>query len=141
VIGEEAKTETSERVVFFPLPVSEILKTHRVRQYEARLKAGPKWQDQQLIFCNQYGGMLLPAGTRRRFYRFLDQAGIPRLHIHDLRHSASTLLRSMGVDIKVIQHILGHKNLEITANVYSDVLLSMKEDAAEKTKRLFEKDD
>jgi len=45
----------------------------------------------------------------------------------------------MGVDIKVIQHILGHKNLDVTANIYSDVFLSMKEDAAEKAKRFFEK--
>jgi len=45
----------------------------------------------------------------------------------------------MGVDLKVIQEILGHKELDMTLNTYSHVLPSMKEDAVEKMNRLFEK--
>ena len=54
------------------------------------------------------------------------------MHIHDLRHSAATLLRSMRVDIKVIQEILGHSTLDMTANAYSNVLPSMQNEAVEK---------
>jgi len=139
-IGEEPKTESSDRIVLLPVPVCDILKAHRVRQHQARLKVGPKWQDQQLVFCTKYGRAFWPSSVRTQFYQFLNKAGLPPIHIHDLRHSASTLLRSMGVDLKVIQQILGHKTLDVTANVYSDVLHSMKEDAADKAKRLFEKD-
>src|SRR5579859_4961194 len=106
VIGDEAKTDTSDRVILLPLPVSEILKEHKIRQYETRLRVGSRWRDQQLVFCTKYGGMLLPRSARGQFYRFLNRIGFPRMRIHDLRHSASTLLRSMGVDIKVIQEIL-----------------------------------
>jgi len=49
-----------------------------------------------------------------------------------LRHSAATLLLSMGVPLKVIQEILGHSNFAITANIYTDVLPSMQEKAMEK---------
>jgi integrase len=129
-IGEEPKTESSDRTVILPAPVCDILKVHRVRQHEARLKAGSLWHDHQLVFCTKYGRTFWPSSVRTQFYWFLKKAGLPPLHIHDLRHSASTLLRSMGVDLKVIQQILGHKNLDVTANVYSDVLYSMKEDAA-----------
>jgi site-specific recombinase XerD len=45
----------------------------------------------------------------------------------------------MGVDLKVIQEILGHSRLDMTANVYSHVLPSMQEEAVEKMKALFEK--
>lgn len=138
ILGEEPKTQSSDRVVLLSLPVCDILKAHRIRQHAARLKAGPRWQDQQLVFCNRYGGLLRPTHVRTQFYRFLDSIGLPRMHIHDLRRSASTLLRSMGVDLKVIQEILGHKNLDMTANVYSDILLPMKTDAVEKMKHLFE---
>jgi len=139
IIGDEPKTKTGDRVLLLPLPVCDILNAHRTRQREARLEAGSRWQDQQLVFCNKYGGLLWPEDMRKHFYRLLESVNLPRMHIHDLRHSSSTLLRSMGVDLKVIQHILGHKNLDITANIYSDVLISMKTDAANKTKSLFEK--
>lgn len=49
------------------------------------------------------GTDLWPATITAQFYRFLDMVDFPPLHIHDLRHSASTLLRSTGVDLKVIQ--------------------------------------
>jgi integrase len=61
------------------------------------------------------------------------------MHIHDLRHSAATLLRKMGVDLKVIQEILGHSTLDMTANVYSHVLPSMQQEAVEKMRHLFDK--
>jgi integrase len=45
----------------------------------------------------------------------------------------------MGVDLKVIQKILGHSKLDMTANVYSHVLPAMQKEAVEKMKTLFEK--
>ncbi len=116
-----------------------MLRAHRVRQGEARLKAGPAWQQHDLVFCTRQGAYLWPANVRQRFYRLLQRAGLPQMHIHDLRHSASTLLRKMGVDLKVIQEILGHSTLDMTANVYSHVLPSMQQEAVEKMQRLFDK--
>jgi site-specific recombinase XerD len=46
-----------------------------------------------------------------------------------LRHSAATLLLSMGVHVKVVQEILGHSTITMTADIYSHVLPSMQEDA------------
>jgi integrase len=45
----------------------------------------------------------------------------------------------MGIDLKVIQEILGHSTLDMTANVYSHVLPSMQREAVEKMETLFEK--
>lgn len=138
VVGDP-KTKASERTILLPRPVIEILTAHRLRQKEHRLKAGPAWQDHDLVFCNQQGVQLYPDTVRRHFYQVLKRIGLPQMHIHDLRHSASTLLRSMGVDLKVIQGILGHSTLDMTANVYSHVLPSMQQEAVEKMKTLFEK--
>ena len=59
------------------------------------------------------------------------------MHIHDLRHSASTLFRSMGVDLKVIQEMMGHSSVDMTANIYSPILPSMQQEAMERITRLF----
>jgi integrase len=138
VMGDP-KTKSSERTILLPEPICKILIAHRARQREVRQKAGPEWQNHDLVFCNRKGGYLWESNVRQQFYRMLNGAGLPFMHIHDLRHSASTLLRKMGVDLKVIQEILGHSTLDMTANVYSHVLPSMQQEAVEKMKTLFEK--
>ncbi|GCE17295.1 tyrosine-type recombinase/integrase [Dictyobacter kobayashii] len=54
------------------------------------------------------------------------------MHFHDLRHSAATLLMSMGVNIKVIQELLGHSDIVTTLGIYGHVLPSMQEGAVDK---------
>lgn len=72
------------------------------------------------------------------FNKMLDEAEIPRLRFHDLRHSAATILLSMGVNVNVVQEILGHSRVSMTLEVYSHVLPGMQEDAAVKMSKLFE---
>lgn len=52
--------------------------------------------------------------------------------------SSSTLFRSMGVDLKVIQEIMGHGNVDVTANTYLHVLPSMQQDLIKRIDRLFQ---
>ena len=49
-----------------------------------------------------------------------------------MRHSAATLLLSMGVHPKVVQEILGHSNIRMTMDIYSSVLPSIQKDAMAK---------
>lgn len=52
----------------------------------------------------------------------LKKAGLPDIRFHDLRHSAATLLLSVGVHPKVVQEILGHSQIGITLDTYSHML-------------------
>lgn len=70
-----------------------------------------------------------------------NEAGLPPVRFHNLRHSAATLLREMGVDLKVIQIILGHSNFMITANIYSYVFLAEQEEAMGKWDEKFKPGD
>ncbi|HEX4204355.1 MAG TPA: site-specific integrase, partial [Ktedonobacteraceae bacterium] len=135
----DPKTKTSERIVPLVPALYAILNTHRARQNEARVKAGPAWKNLNLVFCNRSGGFLHDGPTREAFYKLLDTSGIPRMHIHDLRRSSSTLLRLLGVDVKVVQEILGHSHIDTTANIYSHVLPAMQRDAAERMNTLFQR--
>jgi integrase len=134
--GEVPKTEAGVRTLLLPQPVCDILKVHHVRQREARLKAGSTWQERNLVFCNKRGDYLWEHNIRQRFYQLLQKAGLPRMHIHDLRHNAATLLASMGIHPKVVQEMLGHSEMDMTF-LYTHVFPSMQQEAAEKMKKLF----
>ena len=137
----EPKTEKGRRKIMLPSFVCEALKQHRLRQLERRLKVGTRWQERDLVFCNIYGGFLDPAHLRQRFDRLLRDAGLPDVRFHDLRHSAATILLSMGVHPKVVQELLGHSQIDVTMDTYSHVLPSMQQEAMEKLDDLFRQDD
>ena len=67
----------------------------------------------------------------------LHEAGLPALRFHDLRHSAATILISMGVNSKVVQERLGHSTIGITLGVYGHVTESMQRDAMQKLDEAF----
>jgi len=59
-------------------------------------------------------------------------AGVPRIRLHDLCHTAAPLALGAGVHPKVVSERLGHSSIAITLDTYSHVLPSMQEDAAAK---------
>lgn len=56
---------------------------------------------------------------------------VPRIRLHDLRHTWATLALRAGVHPKVVQERLGHANISITMDTYSHVMPDMQESAAE----------
>ena len=56
------------------------------------------------------------------FKSVLKKAGLPVMRFHDLRHSAATILLSMGVHPKVVQELLGHSQISMTMDIYSHFL-------------------
>lgn len=65
----------------------------------------------------------LPEQTvTRAFNIWIAKAGVPRIRIHDLRHSCASLLISEGISIVAVSKRLGHKNIEQTLNTYSHMM-------------------
>ena len=136
-IENEPKTKGSRRRVALPQFVVDVLRRHRTLQLEARLKAGVLWVDHDLVFCNRHGGFLNHGIIFTFFSKALQDAGLPRMRFHDLRHSAATLLLSMGVHPKVVQELLGHSTIKMTMDTYSHILPSMQVEAMAKMDNLF----
>ncbi|MGZ3611089.1 MAG: site-specific integrase, partial [Ktedonobacteraceae bacterium] len=138
VVTSEPKTASSRRKIALSPFVIRVLKEHRVRQLEMRLQAGTKWIENDLVFCNAYGNFLHPARLYMMFHKVLAEADVQNIRFHDLRHSAATILLSMGVNVKVVQEMLGHSRISMTLDTYSHVLPGMQEEAVEKISGLFQ---
>jgi integrase len=63
-------------------------------------------------------------------------AGLPRIRLHDVRHSYATAALAAGVPPKVISQRLGHATIAITMDTYSHVIPGLDEQAAETVVRL-----
>lgn len=133
---KEPKTAGSRRVVVLPTFAVEVLRRHRVVQAEQRLRAGPAWEDHDLVVTTPTGRPLVN-NLRRDFRTLLARAGLPPVRFHDLRHSHATWLLAQGVHPKIVSERLGHSQVGITLNIYSHVLPAMQREAAEKLDRLF----
>ncbi len=129
----EPKTTRSRRSVALPEFVAKALKAHRSQQATARLGAGSAWKDTGLIFTTGKGTPIEPSSLVADFKALLAMAKLPRdIRFHDLRHSAASLWLAKGVPLKVIQELLGHSSITLTADTYSHVFDDLKRDAADR---------
>lgn len=136
-VETEPKTAAGKRMINLPDFLIDMLKQHRTRLFEQQLKMGETWENRDLVFPDLHGGYFNPGYLDKLFTRLLREAGVTHMHFHDLRHSAATILLSMGVNIKVIQQLLGHSDIAITLRVYGHLLPSMQEEAVERWEDAF----
>ncbi|HYK87006.1 MAG TPA: tyrosine-type recombinase/integrase [Ktedonobacteraceae bacterium] len=135
----EPKTAAGKRVVSLPAFLVGMLKEHQARQLKER-KAVENWQSLDLVFPNLSGGYMHPNHMGELFRKLVKEAGLPPIHFHDLRHSAASILLCMGVNIKVIQELLGHSDISITLRTYSHLLPSMQQEVVETWNDVFKED-
>lgn len=97
-----------------------------------RLRAGTAWENLDLVFTDELGGMVNPDTFTRTTKRLAEEAGVPALTPHDAaRHTWATLALASGVHPKVVQERLGHSSISITLDRYSHVIEGMDREAAE----------
>ena len=65
------------------------------------------------------------------FERICDQAGMPRIRIHDLRHTSATIMLVAGVHPKIVSERLGHSDISTTLKIYSHLTATLQQAAAE----------
>ena len=84
------------------------------------------------MFANDVGRPIEPGNLlRRSFWPLLEQAGLPRIRFHDLRHTAATLLLAAGTHPKVAQETLGHSTVGMTLDLCSHAAPDMQETAVQ----------
>ena len=82
-----------------------------------------------LVFKTASGRPINADYLARHFRSILDVAGLPRIRLYDLRHSAATIALAAGVSPKVVSEQLGHASTAFTLDTYAHVLRHMQDEA------------
>ena len=134
-----AKTLSGVRNIKLSNETLIMLKKQKTTIAKEKLICGPNYEDYDLIICSTKGTPINPSNLKRTYHRIISMADVPLIRFHDLRHTHATMLLSQGIHAKVISERLGHSNIKTTLDIYSHVLPSMQEEAANKIDALFAK--
>jgi integrase len=121
----EPKTPQSQRTLPLTPECVTALRRHKAHQAEERLLLGQAYQDHGLVFCKEDGRPLNPKVFLVQFQRRLQRAGLPKVRIHDARHTFATLMLELGESPKTVQTLLGHSKIATTLDIYSHVSLEL----------------
>jgi integrase len=127
----DGKTEGSCRTISLdPFTVTAL------RQYvemidNERDAFGTSYPDHGKLTCFEDGRRLHPDTVTARFNRLVDQAGVRRIRLHDVRHTYATLARDLGVSGKIVSDRLGHANESVTQQIYTHPSTGQDRPAAE----------
>ena len=121
------KTQGSVRTIYFGNALAEALTEH----FEQAVSRGPD----KFVFCKKDGSPLHPDVLRKDvLYPLLDKLGIARTSgssgFHTFRHSAASILNERTGNLKLAQKLLGHANIEMTAEVYTHTSVEAEREAA-----------
>jgi integrase len=128
------KTPTSRRSIDLDPTTVSLLSAWKTWQAAERGSVGIEptgW-----VFADVEGNPIHPHTISQTFERIIARADVPRIRLHDLRHTHGTLLIKAGIPVKVVSERLGHANPTFTIDTYQHVLPGMQAHAARTFERL-----
>lgn len=135
-VVKEPKTASGIRTLDVPVQLMAKLRQHRLTCTENRLRMGRNYTVTDYIIVHPDGKPVYPEYLSQLFTKLQEMAGLPKCRFHDLRHLCASIMLLQGVNVKVAQERLGHKDITTTMNIYSHVLPSSAKEAAEKIGQL-----
>ena len=129
----DTKTEKPRRTLALPHSAVTALREHRKWQAQARLAAGPLWQDTGLVFTTSLGTALDASHVRRDLRALCKKAGIEGVWApRELRHTFVSLMSAGDVAVEEIARLVGHASSKVTETVYRHQLRPVMTKGAEK---------
>jgi integrase len=121
LVLDTPKTDSSARTIPLTPPIVRVLREHKRKQMEEKLRSGSKWRTFEHVFTTPAGKPIDPSNDRKAWKELLLAAGVPYKKLHAARHTTATLMHENGVDLLSISHVLGHSSMSTTAAFYAHV--------------------
>jgi integrase len=131
-VVKQPKTESGTRTLDVPEILMKKLKAYKVKCMEQKIRVGRRLLEEDFIIVHPDGKPIYPEYVSQMFTKLQKKAGLPKCRFHDLRHLCASIMLMQGVNVKVAQEHLGHKDISTTMNIYSHVLPSVAKEAAQK---------
>jgi integrase len=113
-------------------------------QYDAHARgpsaAGRAWTETGSGLYDTYGSVARPVDASKQFAGFCEMARVRYRRLYVLRHTVATLLLASGTPMGIVQEVLGHSSIVLTADTHSHVTAGLRVDAAESIQRAFQAD-
>jgi integrase len=122
------KTAKSRRTIPLPAIAVQALDATRKQQLAERMKAGKPGRE-GLVFTTRDGIPYRGENMAPRLHRITARLGLPRVNPHDLRHSAATILYSLGIPTPTIADMLGHSSTRVTDDLYRHRVAALQDEA------------
>ena len=138
-IEQTPKTSNGFRTVPIVSYIFNSLLEHKVQQ-DAIKREIPNFNEYDLIFCDKKGYYINPNSITGAFHRIQNKMNIPKdehIKFHGLRKTFATRLFEKGVPPKTVQTLLGHSDIEITLNIYTQVMENKKVEAINELESIF----
>lgn len=127
---ESSPKNHQARVIDIDPETTALLLRHRARQLREQEGLRGDYEDRNLVVCAEDGRPVHPQSFSQAFARAVEQAGLRKIRLHDLRHTHATIAVKAGVPVKVISERLGHESPAFTLKQYAHVMPGMQAEAA-----------
>ena len=128
----EPKSAAGQRTITLPRQLVDALRQQRTAQIQERLAAANVWEDYGLVFTQPNGRPLQARADNTEWHSLLTASKVRKAKLHDARHTAATVMLTMGVPARVVMQILGHSQISLTLGTYSHVMPELAQDAADR---------
>lgn len=97
VVDSAPKTSAGRRSIPLDDKLLALLQAHRVRHEAEKLAAGPAYEDNGWLVADELGRPYSPDHLSKAFNERVSKLGLSRIRLHDLRHSAASLMQISDV--------------------------------------------
>lgn len=127
----DPKTESSIRIIGMGQELKKILLAQKEYIEKLKYALGDNFAHPEMVFVSARGNYRDRNSVYQSLKRFTKGTEFEDMTLHQLRHCNATMLLNSGIDLKVVSEHLGHCDVNVTADIYADVLRKTKARTAE----------
>lgn len=116
---DTTKTESSYRTLPMTDDVYTMIKKHKELQEKKKALLGNYYVDEDFVCTWDNGTVITPNYLTRTFHTVISKSSLPKIRLHDLRHSVASNLLNKGFSVVQVAEWLGHSSSSTTLKFYA----------------------